>query len=134
MSSKVAKEFAEMRLNNDFLSRALKTSYSKIADFKFTIKELKRAVKNNLVLEQDLASLKRRRPLRGAGIRPKNRLQVKGLAFREAKDFAKKMGKEMDSYFKELIKVALEPMSGYLRVPGKAPYLPVHLKRSSSYH
>lgn len=102
-----------MRLNNEFLSKALKKSYQKITDLKFTVKELKRALKGNLVLEQDLASLK-------AGDRRKYKTKaesnLKDLSFHEAKVYAKKMGEELELYFKELIQVALEPMTGYLRV------------------
>ena len=58
------KEFGEMRLNNDFLAKALKSSYKKISFLKKRVKELEISLKGSMVIKQDIEDLKMKKPKR----------------------------------------------------------------------
>jgi hypothetical protein len=54
------------------------------------------------------------------------------LSLIEAKLFCKNLAGELESFMNEMIKVILDPISGFLGVPPKKNMLPVRLKRSCS--
>lgn len=126
LESKALKEFAEMRLNNDFLVRALKSSYSQISFLKRTNIDLQNALSSKTNIELDLQRKFNKKT-------KKNRFKSKPMTLAESKLFLREVSSELETYFTDLISTVLGPTRGFLRVPSCAQFLPVRLSRGASF-
>lgn len=131
LKSKMAQEFSEMRLNNEYLVKALKSAYSKISHLKRSNTRLENKVKEKFFYSQDLAY---KMPIKFKSKSKTQKQKMAKMSLREAKFYLKTISKDLEEFFSELIKNVLNPMKGYLYVPPNNTNLPIRIKRSASFH
>lgn len=127
LKSELTVRYSEMRQSNEYLVQSLKEAYDDNRALCSRIEILQKAIKQKRLYDVDLQD---------KNYRKTDKFPIKnrpgGLNLLQAKGYCRNMAEELECYMNQLIKIILDPISGFLGVPPKKSLLPVRLKRSCS--